>query len=189
MTRIKFAADLRDRINGASDSRRAWAVATLFARLALAIGFLSAVADRFGLWGEPGTGKVAWGDYSRYLTYVHELAPYLSGRFIDVAGWLGTGAETALGIALLLGIAVRLSAWASTGVLLVFGLSMFIFSNPEAPFNASVFSAAGAALLLALAPAGVYLFTFDRKLGLESAGPAPLPHSNRGQVTTPGQVG
>lgn len=30
-------------------------IATLFARLALAAGFLSAVADRFGYWGKPGT--------------------------------------------------------------------------------------------------------------------------------------
>ena len=31
-------------------------------RVALAAGFLSAVADRFGLWGMPGTPGVAWGD-------------------------------------------------------------------------------------------------------------------------------
>jgi predicted pyridoxine 5'-phosphate oxidase superfamily flavin-nucleotide-binding protein/uncharacterized membrane protein YphA (DoxX/SURF4 family) len=165
MKRTNIVADLRHRIRGAGDSRRTWAVATLFARLALAIGFLSAVADRFGLWGAPGTGNVAWGEYSRYLAYLHELAPYLSGGFLDAAGWLATAAETALGVVLLLGVAVRLAAWASTGVLLVFGLSMFVFSDPEAPFSASVFSAAGVALLLALAPAGVYLLALDRKPG------------------------
>ncbi|HBL44992.1 MAG TPA: DoxX family protein, partial [Planctomycetaceae bacterium] len=35
-------------------------LALWFVRLALAASFLSAVADRFGLWGAVGTGEVAW---------------------------------------------------------------------------------------------------------------------------------
>lgn len=170
---------LRRRVHALRDSRLVWAGATLFARLALAIGFLSAVADRFGLWGEPGSGVVSWGTYGRYLDYVHDLAPYLAGGFLDAAGWAATAAELTVGVTLLLGIAVRLSAWASTGVLLVFALSMFFFSHPEAPFSASVFSAAGLALLLALAPAGTYALSVDQKLGFEPAEPAlrSRPHS------------
>ena len=38
-----------------SDRIRSTAVAAIFLRFALAAGFLSAVADRFGLWGPPGT--------------------------------------------------------------------------------------------------------------------------------------
>jgi hypothetical protein len=34
---------------------RSTALAAVFLRLALAAGFLSGVADRFGLWGPPGT--------------------------------------------------------------------------------------------------------------------------------------
>jgi hypothetical protein len=41
-----------------SDRIQSTAVAAIFLRLALAAGFLSAVADRFGLWGPPGTPGV-----------------------------------------------------------------------------------------------------------------------------------
>ena len=44
-----------------------------FLRIALAAGFLSAVADRFGLWGPPGTPGVAWGNWSEFLDYVAAL--------------------------------------------------------------------------------------------------------------------
>ncbi|MEV5509638.1 hypothetical protein [Streptomyces orinoci] len=153
----------RQRTHRSGDDRRAWVVAALFARLALSAGFLSAVADRYGLWGAPGTGRVAWGNYHRYLAYVQVLAPYLPHGCVGPAGGAATAAEAVLGVTLLLGVAVRISAWASAGVLLTFALSMFLFSGPEAPLNASVFSASGLALLLALAPPGVYRLTLDRR--------------------------
>lgn len=162
-------AGLRQRMQNAGSNRGVWAAVTLFARLALAVGFLSALADRFGLWGELGTGKVSWGTYEVYLDYVHELAPYLSGGLLDAAGWASTAAEAVLGLTLLLGVALRLSALASAAMLLVFALSMFFFSHPEAPFSASVFSATGLALMLALAPTGTYALSIDRLLGLETA--------------------
>jgi hypothetical protein len=40
-------------------------IATWMVRLPLAFSFLSAVADRFGLWGPFGTAGVAWGDFER----------------------------------------------------------------------------------------------------------------------------
>lgn len=179
--------DLRQRVHRAGDSPRAWAAAALFARLALSIGFLSAVADRFGLWGELGSGKVAWGDYDHYLAYVHVLAPYLSGGFVDVAGGAATAVEAILGVTLLLGVAVRISASASAGLLLVFALSMSFFSHPEAPFNASVFSATGLALLLALAPTSAYALTFDRRLGLERPFEPPAWSDSRSTAITAGE--
>ncbi|MFG3256775.1 hypothetical protein [Streptomyces sp. NPDC048172] len=143
---------------------RAWALATLVARLALAAGFLSAVADRFGLWGDPGTGEVAWGTYAAYLDYVRDLAPYFPGTLVDLAGGAATAAELVLGAALLAGAGTRLAARASAAVLLGFALSMFFFSGFEAPLNASVFSACAAALLLAVAPASAYVLTLDHRL-------------------------
>lgn len=38
--------------------------ASVFLRLALGATFLTAVADRFGLWGPAGAANVAWGDSS-----------------------------------------------------------------------------------------------------------------------------
>lgn len=47
--------------------------AALALRLALAAGFLSAMADRLGFWGRPGAAGVAWGDWARFITYTSRL--------------------------------------------------------------------------------------------------------------------
>ncbi|MEV0066240.1 MULTISPECIES: hypothetical protein [unclassified Amycolatopsis] len=141
---------------------RAWPVATVFARLALAAGFLSAVADRFGLWGALHTGNVAWGGFAAFTAYTHQLVPYLPDGLAGVAAWAATVAELTLGLTLLAGVAVRWSAWAATALQLVFALSMMVFLGWEAPLSASVFSACAAALLLALAPVRTFAFSLDR---------------------------
>jgi hypothetical protein len=58
-----------------------------FLRLSLAAGFLSAVADRFGLWGPPGTPNVAWGDWQPFVEYVGKLNWFVPRSVIPV--WLG----------------------------------------------------------------------------------------------------
>src|SRR5204863_8325968 len=42
-------------------------IATLLLRIAIALAFLSAVADRFGLWGPPGKQGVSWGDLAHSM--------------------------------------------------------------------------------------------------------------------------
>jgi uncharacterized membrane protein YphA (DoxX/SURF4 family) len=152
---------------GRSDStrlthdQRVWSAATIFARLALASGFLSAVADRFGLWGEPGTGQVGWGSFERFTQYVQTLAPYLPDELVVVVAWVVTFVETLLAGCLLLGMKTRWAALGSAITLIVFALSMFLFDGFETPLSASVFTAASAALLLMLAPRGSYAVSFD----------------------------
>lgn len=151
-----------DRETDPSENKLLLRGATLFARLALAAAFLSAVADRFGLWGPPGTPNVGWGNFESFTAYVHVLAPYLSGVLVDIAAWGATIIEILLGVALLVGIALRWVSFASAATLIVFGLSMFVFSGFETPFSASVFTAAAAALLLGLAPDDSHLLRLDR---------------------------
>ncbi|MFB6720868.1 cupin domain-containing protein [Kribbella sp. NPDC056345] len=148
----------------AAQNERLWSVATVFARLALAAGFLSAVADRFGLWGPPGTGSVGWGNFSAYVAYAHTLSPYVPNALHDAAAWVATAAESVLGLTLLMGILVRWSAWAATGLLIGFAVSMGLFLGWEAPLSASVFAAASAALLLALAPVNTFALSIDQIL-------------------------
>ena len=138
-----------------------WRAATLFARVALAAGFLSAVADRFGWWGPAGTGNVTWGTFEAFTDYVGDLAPYLPTSLLGLAAWGATIGEIVLGIALLLGVALRWTALASVAMLLVFAVSMFIFAGFETPFSASVFTAASAALLLALTPVNSHVLSVD----------------------------
>src|SRR4051812_49924583 len=61
-------------------------------RMALAAGFLSAVADRFGLWGPIGTSGVSWGGFAKFLDYTATLLPFLSTTLVAVAGWGGAPA-------------------------------------------------------------------------------------------------
>jgi hypothetical protein len=46
-------------------------------RVTIAAGFLSAVADRFGLWGPPGAANIDWGGLEA-LRRSHEIADILS---------------------------------------------------------------------------------------------------------------
>jgi uncharacterized membrane protein YphA (DoxX/SURF4 family) len=148
-----------------AQQERVWSVATVFARLALAAGFLSAVADRFGWWGPPHTGQVGWGDFAAYTAYAHSLSPYMPDGLQGAAAWAGTAAESVLGLALLAGILVRWTALAAMALLLGFGLSMALFLGLEAPLSYSVFGAAAAALLLALAPVDSFALSVDRLFG------------------------
>jgi hypothetical protein len=44
-------------------------IVRLFARFALGASFLSAVADRFGLWGPYGAKNVSWGNFAHFVEY------------------------------------------------------------------------------------------------------------------------
>ena len=52
---------------------------SVFVRLALGVSFLSAVADRFGLWGVYGQPNVSWGNYARFVDYTAKLNWFFAG--------------------------------------------------------------------------------------------------------------
>jgi uncharacterized membrane protein YphA (DoxX/SURF4 family) len=117
-------------------------------RVALGTAFLSAVADRFGLWGPPGAAHVAWGDWSHFVAYAARLNWFLPRVLISPVAWIATIAEIVLGAALLIGIRGRLVAWASAALLTLFGCAMAVALGIKAPLDFSVFTAAAGALLL-----------------------------------------
>lgn len=146
-----FLINLDDR---SGVSTRMLSVAGWAARIALATAFASAVADRFGLWGPPGTTGVTWGTVEQYNAYVATLNWFLPASVIGILGWTATIAEIALALALLVGWQLRWAALLSTGLLVVFGLTMAIALSPKEPLSYSIFSAASAAFLLfAIQPA------------------------------------
>lgn len=122
---------------------------TLFLRLALGAGFLSAVADRFGLWGPPGAPGVAWGDFSRFLDYTATLNPWAPDLLVPWLGWAATGAEVVVGLALIAGFWTRRTALVGGALLLLFGLGMTVGTGVKSALDASVFAAAAAAFALA----------------------------------------
>lgn len=123
----------------------------VFVRLALGVSFLSAVADRFGLWGVYGQPNVSWGNYARFLDYTAKVNSFLPLWMIPALAILATAAETLFGLLLVLGWKTRLTAVLSGALLTTFALAMTASLGIKAPLNYSVFSAAAGALLLALA--------------------------------------
>ena len=136
------------------DRVRSTALAAFVLRLALAAGFLSAVADRFGLWGPAGTPEVAWGGFDPFLAYTGKLLWYLPTGLVPAAGWAATVLEVTLAVGLLTGVRLRAVALASGVLLSVFAVTMTVALGPESPLSYSVWSAAaGAFLLSSLRPA------------------------------------
>src|SRR6201991_1261470 len=93
-------------------------------RYALGLGFLSAVADRLGLWGAFGEPNVEWGNFSRFLEYTQTLNWYLPSGMILPLGIIATGAEILFGLLLVVGWRTRAAALLSALLLLTFAVAM-----------------------------------------------------------------
>lgn len=126
--------------------------APVYLRLALGVTFLTAVGDRFGLLGPPGTPNVAWGNFENFLAYAAILNPYLPASWIPLVGWTATIAEVVLGLALIVGFRTRVAALSSGVLLLLFAFGMTVGLGIAAPLSYSVFTASAGAFLLAVYP-------------------------------------
>lgn len=118
-------------------------------RLGLAASFLSASADRFGLWGPPGSPGVSWGDWQHFRAYSDQLNGWLPAALHPVAAIAATAMEITLGVMLLTPWLTRWVAGLSGVLLLSFTLTMTFTTGPKGPLDYSVWTAAGAAFLLA----------------------------------------
>lgn len=117
-------------------------------RLSLGSAFLSAVADRFGLWKAFGQGN--WGSMAAFADYTNTLVPFASGWLLAVIVWAVTVAEAILGVLLLIGWRPPVVGAATCLLLIVFGTAMAISLGVEEPLSYSVFSAASAAAAYAV---------------------------------------
>ena len=143
-------------------------VSSVFLRLALGISFLSAGADRFGLWGVYGQPNVAWGNYARFVAYTAKLNWFLPAAIIPLLAIISTAAEILFGLLLVLGWKTRTIALLSGVLLTSFALTMTMALGVKAPLNFSVFSAAGGAPLLGVCPN--FPFSLDELLQRNSKG-------------------
>jgi uncharacterized membrane protein YphA (DoxX/SURF4 family) len=124
-------------------------VSSIVLRLGLGLGFLSAVADRFGFWGAFGQPNVEWGNYSRFLDYTHILNGYLPAAMIPTLGTVATAAEILFGFLVLIGWHTRVAARLSGGLLIIFATSMTISLGVKSVLNYAVLTGIGGAFLLA----------------------------------------
>jgi len=73
--------------------------AILYARWALGAAFLSAVADRFGVWGKYG----GWGNFDNFKQYTAQVNSFMPASIIPFLAWAATAIELSLGMALIIG--------------------------------------------------------------------------------------
>jgi uncharacterized membrane protein YphA (DoxX/SURF4 family) len=125
-------------------------------RLAVGLGFLSAVADRFGIWGPSGARQVAWGNFERFTQYTARLNPWAPPAIVPVIAWTSTAAELVFGVTLIAGFHTREVALASGVLLFLFAVGMTIGSGIKTALDASVLSAAAAAFALSLLGPGAW---------------------------------
>jgi len=121
---------------------------SLGARVALAAGFLSAVGDRFGLWGRPGAPNVVWGNWANFVDYTSVLNWFAPRPVVAFLAAVATAAEVGLALLLIAGYQLRWTAYASGVLLLLFAIAMTFGVSAKAPLDYSVFAAAAAAFLL-----------------------------------------
>lgn len=119
----------------------------LFLRLAIASAFLSAVADRFGIWSKEIS---VWGDWNNFLAYTELINPWIPGSMIPAIGIIATAAEIILALCLIVGFKTELFAKLSGFLLLIFALSMTFSTGIKGALDFSVFSASAGAFALSL---------------------------------------
>lgn len=117
----------------------------LFLRLAISVGFLSAVADRLGMLSEKNS---SWGNWSNFLDYTQKLNPWFPDSFIPTIGFIATAAEVVFAVFLIIGLKTKLIAQLSGFLLLIFALSMTFTIGIKSVFDYSVFTASAAAFAL-----------------------------------------
>ncbi len=82
-------------------------MAFLYARVTLGIGFLSGIADRFGLWRGRNVG---YGNFDGFIAYTAKVNSFMPASSIPLLAWAATAAELVLGVLLLIGIWPRWTA-------------------------------------------------------------------------------
>jgi putative oxidoreductase len=130
-------------------------------RLPVAAAFLDAVADRLGLLGPHGAPGVAWGDFTHFIAYTAILNPFMPHATIPVLAVLATLGETSFGIALLLGIRLRIAATGSAALLFLFATAMILSGFSQFAYGVYLMAAG----TLALSTVDASLFSVDAILG------------------------
>ena len=122
-------------------------ITKLFLRLALAASFLSAVADRLGMWPAEIS---AWGNWNSFVEYTAMINPWFPEAAIPALALLATVAEVVFALFLLLGFKTELFARLSGFLLLLFAFAMSFSTGIKGAFDYSVFTAAAGAFALSL---------------------------------------
>ena len=116
----------------------------LFLRVAISLTMLSAVADRFGFWGE----NSAWGNWDDFEKYTKHLTLFLPESLSTFSAYAATFLEILFPLMLIFGFKTKIAAYGTGILLLSFALSMSFALGIKAPLDYSVWIGSAAAFLL-----------------------------------------
>ncbi|STD14025.1 DoxX [Elizabethkingia anophelis] len=118
----------------------------LFLRIAISVTMLSAVADRFGFWGD----NSSWGNWKNFEVYTLKLTYFLPEILSIFSAYIATFLEILFPVMLILGYKTRIASYGSGILLLVFAVSMAVALGAKAPLDYSVWIGSAGAFLLAV---------------------------------------
>ncbi len=113
-----------------------------YLRFGIAAGFLSAVADRLGLWPAEVS---AWGNWGSFVESTQAMNPWVPQVFIPTVALIATLAEALFGLCLIVGLKTELIARLSGYLMLLFALAITFSTGVKGAFDYSVFAASAAA--------------------------------------------
>ncbi|OBS13569.1 DoxX family protein [Elizabethkingia miricola] len=117
----------------------------LFLRIAISVTMLSAVADRFGLWGD----NSSWGNWKNFEVYTQKLTYFLPEILSIFSAYTATFLEILFPVMLILGYKTRIASYGTGILLLIFAVSMTVALGTKAPLDYSVWVGSAGAFLLA----------------------------------------
>lgn len=117
--------------------------AILLLRIAMAIGFLSAVSSRLGLFGKQSSG------WENFLAYAEQVNSFLPKSFIPSIAIISTFLETSFAVLLLIGYQTRKTALGASVLTFLFALAMTYSFGIKDSLDYSVFVFSMGAFLLA----------------------------------------
>ncbi len=123
--------------------------AQLYLRLSAGGAYFIFGLDRLGAWGRYGAKNISWGDWDHFMKYASDVMSFLPLPVVNVLAIVATICEISFGIMLLTGIWIRVAAFGSGILALLFAISMAISSGITSPLSYSVFTLSAASFLLA----------------------------------------
>lgn len=119
-----------------------------FAKVGLAISYLSAVFDRFGFWGHLGETGVSWGSMTQFFKHVSTLCPWATENMIPVIGWVVTVLGAVIALSYIINVKNKLINISNIFLLILFIISMSLFQSIKIMINFNVIVCFSTALLI-----------------------------------------
>lgn len=128
-------------------------IAAWILAVALGLDLMAAIADRFGLFGPPGSAGVSWGSWEHFVAYTGELLGPVLAPASPVAALLATLVEAVLSVLLVSGWQRRWAGKLTAGLLTIYLVAMAFTVGLDEVARYGMPLLIGGALLISAVPA------------------------------------